>query len=303
MPTRSEPSTSTGSQRHCGVCGLAVTGWRFWAACGPLRRRGSRWPEARRAVRGVALAPVGGEDRGREQQRDDGHRDERPPPVRAALERLLAPAVGQAPDHEDRPDRHHHERDRREVVGDQRRRLCAPTARAAARPVSVARNRDEHEQRGHRRAAQQELSSPTHDRTLDEHRDRVPLGLEDGLLDVAEVLAVGLQRKRPVAGDLDPVEIVRRRGRRSRPPAPCRGARSRGVAGRRRGPTLAGATRSSPSSNRASGATCSGHAACVGVRIGVRRRARTPLARGPAPRARARSGRACSAASLAAASR
>src|SRR2546421_984499 len=45
-------------------------------------------------------------------------------------------------------------------------------------------------------------------RTLDEHRERAALGLEDRLGDVAEVLAVDLERERPVAGDLDPVEVM-----------------------------------------------------------------------------------------------
>ena len=44
--------------------------------------------------------------------------------------------------------------------------------------------------------------------TLDKHGNRAALGLEDRVLDVAEVLAVDLQRQRPVAGDLDPVEVV-----------------------------------------------------------------------------------------------
>ena len=38
--------------------------------------------------------------------------------------------------------------------------------------------------------------------------------LEHGVLDVAEVLAVGLQRQRPVAAHLDPVEVVARVRRR-----------------------------------------------------------------------------------------
>ena len=62
---------------------------------------------------------------------------------------------------------------------------------------------------------------------LDEHRDRRPLGLEDGVLDVSEVLAVDVQRQRDVAADLDPVEVVlaeepaiARRGRSGREPPP-----------------------------------------------------------------------------------
>ena len=45
-------------------------------------------------------------------------------------------------------------------------------------------------------------------RKLDEHGDRPPLGLEDRLGHVAEILSVHLQRQRAVALDLDPVEIV-----------------------------------------------------------------------------------------------
>ena len=45
-------------------------------------------------------------------------------------------------------------------------------------------------------------------RKLDEHGDRPPLGLEDRLGHVAEILSVHLQRQRAVAVDLDPVEIV-----------------------------------------------------------------------------------------------
>src|SRR4051812_10824271 len=43
----------------------------------------------------------------------------------------------------------------------------------------------------------------------DEHGQRLALGLELGALDVTEVLAVRLERQRPVADDLDPVEVVR----------------------------------------------------------------------------------------------
>src|SRR4051795_2097091 len=42
---------------------------------------------------------------------------------------------------------------------------------------------------------------------LDEYRERIPLRLEDRLLDVAQVLAVDLQRQRPVAPDRDPVDV------------------------------------------------------------------------------------------------
>ena len=52
------------------------------------------------------------------------------------------------------------------------------------------------------------LREPLMAETLDKHGDRAALGLEDRVLDVAEILAVDLQRQRPVAGDLDPVEVV-----------------------------------------------------------------------------------------------
>src|SRR5712691_12619216 len=42
----------------------------------------------------------------------------------------------------------------------------------------------------------------------DENRNRVPLGLEDGLGHVAEVLSVGLERQRLSAADDDPIEVV-----------------------------------------------------------------------------------------------
>ena len=42
----------------------------------------------------------------------------------------------------------------------------------------------------------------------DEHGDRVPLGLEDGLLDVSQVLAVRLERKRAVSHDVEAVGVV-----------------------------------------------------------------------------------------------
>src|SRR5215208_4166961 len=42
---------------------------------------------------------------------------------------------------------------------------------------------------------------------LDQHRERIPLRLEDRLLDVAQVLAVDLQRQRPVALDRDAVDV------------------------------------------------------------------------------------------------
>src|SRR6476646_9012231 len=52
------------------------------------------------------------------------------------------------------------------------------------------------------------LRAPLMSRTLDKHGNGAALGLEDRVLDVPEVLAVDLQRQRPVAGDLDPVEVV-----------------------------------------------------------------------------------------------
>src|SRR6266540_1232164 len=44
--------------------------------------------------------------------------------------------------------------------------------------------------------------------SLDKYGYRAPLGFEDRLLDVAEVFAVGLERKRTVAPDVNPVEVV-----------------------------------------------------------------------------------------------
>jgi hypothetical protein len=43
---------------------------------------------------------------------------------------------------------------------------------------------------------------------LDEHGDRVPFRLEDSFGDVAQVLAVGLQRQRQIRAHLQPVEVV-----------------------------------------------------------------------------------------------
>ena len=45
-------------------------------------------------------------------------------------------------------------------------------------------------------------------RALDEDAHGVPLRFEDGFFDVPEILAVGLERKRTVAHELDSVEIV-----------------------------------------------------------------------------------------------
>src|SRR4051812_43715984 len=42
-----------------------------------------------------------------------------------------------------------------------------------------------------------------------ENRDGAPLGFEERLFDVAEVLAVGLERRRLIAADRDAVEVVR----------------------------------------------------------------------------------------------
>ena len=50
--------------------------------------------------------------------------------------------------------------------------------------------------------------------------DRVALGLDHDMLDVAEVLAVHLQRQRPVARDLDPVDVVRAQQVRAARPFP-----------------------------------------------------------------------------------
>src|SRR6478609_3256049 len=59
---------------------------------------------------------------------------------------------------------------------------------------------------------------------LDQDGERVAAGLEDGVVGVAEVLAVGLQRHRAVAADDDPVEVVTAQDARvgaakSRPPS------------------------------------------------------------------------------------
>src|SRR5436305_14844955 len=51
-------------------------------------------------------------------------------------------------------------------------------------------------------------SSPRLRRSSNQYRHRRSLGLEDCSLDVTEVFAVGVERKRDVAADLDPVEVV-----------------------------------------------------------------------------------------------
>ena len=113
------------------------------------------------------------------------------------------------------------------------------------------------------------LREPLMAETLDKHGDRAALGLEDRVLDVAEILAVGLQRQRPVAGDLDPVEVVAVDARRALGcPLPVTRWRSR--RGRVAAATRFGATRSRPSSKRASGATWIGIGSGVRVRVGVR---------------------------------
>src|SRR4051812_11641572 len=60
---------------------------------------------------------------------------------------------------------------------------------------------------------------------LDEYRERIPLRLEDRLLDVAQVLAVDLQRQRPVAPDRDPVDVGARVDERVLAEAAARRAR------------------------------------------------------------------------------
>ena len=83
---------------------------------------------------------------------------------------------------------------------------------------------------------------------LREHGHRFSLRLERRVLDVAEVLAVGMERQRDVTGDLDPVEIM-----------PSEEALSRGVSaepcttfeGTESGLTSTVATKSSPCSNAA----------------------------------------------------
>src|SRR5580765_2181012 len=53
-------------------------------------------------------------------------------------------------------------------------------------------------------------ASATATSALHQNRDRIALGLEQRLRDVAEILAVGLQRQRVIAAHLDPVEVVAR---------------------------------------------------------------------------------------------
>ena len=90
-----------------------------------------------------------------------------------------------------------------------------------------------------------------------QNRHGAALGLEDRLLDVAEILAVDLERHRLVADDLDPVEVVRRRAS-SRSRGCPREQRIRRAHERATAATRTGATRSRPSSNSASGAIGSG---------------------------------------------
>jgi hypothetical protein len=45
--------------------------------------------------------------------------------------------------------------------------------------------------------------------SLCEHRHRAELSLEKRLFDIAEILAVGMQRHRVVADDLDSIDVVR----------------------------------------------------------------------------------------------
>ena len=144
------------------------------------------------------------------------------------------------------------------------------------------------EQRGQRDPAQHEPASAAHGGTLDKHGNRAALGLEDRVLDVAEILAVGLQRQRPVAGDLDPVEVVaveqlaraRARGRSAtwrKQPRQRHGAHPpRARPGR-------GRARSAPRARRGSG---SRPRRC---RDRCSRRARRRPGRAPGPRAPARS--------------
>ena len=97
-------------------------------------------------------------------------------------------------------------------------------------------------------------------------------------LDVAEVLAVGLQRQRPVAAHLDPVEIVaaervaRRAGR----------SRAHSSSGSERASASATPAPGSPArSNAASGATWMRQGLEEAVRVARSRRARRPHGRSP----------------------
>ena len=91
---------------------------------------------------------------------------------------------------------------------------------------------------------------------LDQHGDGAALRVEHGPLDVAEILAVRVQRHRPVALDLHPVEVVAVQVSRRFAPRPARIESAVGTSVRRR--TRTGATTSRPSSNCASGASGSG---------------------------------------------
>ncbi len=82
-----------------------------------------------------------------------------------------------------------------------------------------------------------------------EHRDGLPLGLEDGVLDVTEVLSVRVQREGDVTPNLDPVEVVPT----EEPVAAARPLRTRAATtdGIVAGATATGATKSSPRSKSA----------------------------------------------------
>ena len=114
-----------------------------------------------------------------------------------------------------------------------------------------------------------------------------PLGLEERLLDVAEILAVHLQRHRLVADDLDAVEVVRVE---HVPVARVAGEHRVRVRTSERRRTRTGATTSRPSSKSASGAIRSGSrfAYVYGSAFATNANAARPS---PSPRARARSAR------------
>ena len=88
---------------------------------------------------------------------------------------------------------------RRDVVAEQRRRWRATAAGAAASRCAWLASATTASSAVSAIPLSSEPASAAHDGTLDEHGERVALGLEDRLLDVAEILAVGLQRQRPVA--------------------------------------------------------------------------------------------------------
>ena len=198
-----------------------------------------------------------------------------------AFEQLLPPAERGHPDHRQHAEREEDEQHARAVFEEQLRRLRRASAAAAAGPVRVARQRDHREQGGQRDPAQHQPASAAHGRTLDKHGQRAALGLEDRVLDVAEVLAVGLQRQRPVAGDLDPVEVVPVEQLAASAPGRGRSGRSAAAAAAsRRAPASArpgrGRARSAPRARRGSG---SSPRRCTGRRS---RRARRRPGRGPA---------------------